>query len=362
MTATVTDEIKDVDVVVIGLGPGGAGAAEATAAVGLDVVAFERKKIPGNPVQCAEFVPAMLRQEMAGLDIVTRQNVGHMVSFVEDEPGDHTPDFRGMMVDRDRFDAQLIAAAAAAGAHCSFGIGLRDVSADGVLVLTDGRRFRPRLLIGADGPRSSVGRAIGSVNEALVETRQITVPLLIPHDATDIFLRADIVGGYGWLFPKDDVANLGLGVVPTEKERLKPLLAALHEELVVQGRVGGNILKVTGGAIPVGGMIRCAGHLGDVPVLLVGDAAGLSNPITGGGIPAALQSGRMAAAAAADWFAGDETAIAEYETEVAEIFAPSLQHACRRRAELLEHFARAEGPDPAVLRRGWIGYQEYWAA
>ena len=36
----------------------------------------------------------------------------------------------------------------------------------------------------------------------------------MPHDATDIFLRADYRGGYGWLFPKGAVANVGLGVEP----------------------------------------------------------------------------------------------------------------------------------------------------
>ena len=50
--------------------------------------------------------------------------------------------------------------------------------------------MRARVLIGADGPRSVVGRAIGSVNRRLVETRQVTVPLLAAHDATDIFLSA----------------------------------------------------------------------------------------------------------------------------------------------------------------------------
>ena len=352
----------DVDVAVVGLGPAGASAAGIAAQTGLDVLAFDRKKAPGQPVQCAEFVPAMLGQEIAGIDAVSRQLIHRMRSFVEQQQPDETANFRGHMVDRDRFDAQFISEAGAMGAKCQMDVGLAEIAPDGALELTDGRRIRPRLLIGADGPLSRVGRAIGSRNTALVETRQITVPLLRPHDATDIFLRADIVGGYGWLFPKGDVANLGLGVAPEERARLKPLLDELHQDLVDQGRVGRTVLKYTGGAIPVGGMIGCVGELQGVPVLLAGDAAGLANPITGAGIPAAVQSGMMAGAAARAWITGDREALATYREELEDLFQASLERARLRRNELRARYRQSERPDGTALRRGWIAYDAYWAA
>jgi digeranylgeranylglycerophospholipid reductase len=359
---TVTSLVNDVDVAVVGLGPAGASAAAIAAQAGLDVIAFDRKKIPGQPVQCAEFVPAMLGQEIHGIGAVSRQLVHRMRSFVEQQQPDETIDFRGHMIDRDRFDAQFIAEAGAMGANCEMGVGLATITGNGILELTDGRRYRPRLLIGADGPHSKVGQAIGSCNTALVETRQMTVPLLQPHDGTDIFLRADIVGGYGWLFPKGDVANLGLGVTPEARSRLKPLLAELHLSLADQGRVGRTALKYTGGAIPVGGMIRCVGELQGLPVLLVGDAAGLTNPITGAGIPAAVQSGIMAASAARAWFAGDPTAPETYREDLEDLFQASLARACLRRGELQAQYGRSKQPDAAALRRGWIAYDAYWAA
>jgi flavin-dependent dehydrogenase len=244
-------KVETVDVAVAGLGPAGALAAAGAAEAGLDVIAFERKKMPGQPVQCAEFVPAMLRHETDGIEALAQQTIARMRSFVEGQQPDLTPDFRGHMIDRDQLDAQLAAQARAKGARCEMAVGVAGISADGVLETTDGRRFRPRVLIGADGPRSIVGRAIGARNPALVETRQITVPLLQATNGTDIFLRADIVGGYGWLFPKGDIANLGLGVVPEQRHRLKPLLEELHQDLLQQGRVGGEVLRHTGGAIPV---------------------------------------------------------------------------------------------------------------
>ena len=92
------------------------------------------------------------------------------------------------------------------------------IDAEGTVTTSAGARLRPRVLIGADGPHSSVGAAIGAINRDLVETRQVTVPLVLPHDATDIFLSADYPGGYAWLFPKGAVANVGLGVAVEVRE------------------------------------------------------------------------------------------------------------------------------------------------
>ena len=167
-----------------------------------------------------------------------------------------------------------------------------------------GVRLRPRVLIGADGPRSRVGAAVGQINRELVDTRQVTVPLILPHDATDVFLSADYRGGYAWLFPKGAVANVGLGVSVESRRTLKPLLSALCDKLADQRRIGTRALTLTGGAIPVGGRLHSIGFLGGTAVLLAGDAAGLTNPVTGAGIASAVQSGTLAGRAASD-FLGD---------------------------------------------------------
>ena len=123
-------------------------------------------------------------------------------------------------------------------------------------------------MIGADGPRSQVGAAIGQINRDLVETRQVTVPLVLPHDATDIFLSPDYRGGYAWLFPKGAVANIGLGVAVEARGVLKPMLAALCEKLANERRIGTRAFALTGGAIPVGGRLQSVGFLGRTAVLL----------------------------------------------------------------------------------------------
>ncbi|HLS85299.1 MAG TPA: NAD(P)/FAD-dependent oxidoreductase [Burkholderiales bacterium] len=351
-------EARSADVVVLGLGPAGASAAAEAARRGCRVIALDRKREPGVPVQCAEFVPAMLGTQVKGLGCTVRQPIEAMATFVEDESPDLKPDFPGHMLDRAAFDAALVAEALRAGADCRFGAVVKRVSRAGEVELSTGEAFRCRVMIGADGPRSLAGRAIRRVNTQVVETRQVTVPLLAPHAATDIFLSAGIPGGYGWLFPKREVANLGAGVIPAEKARLKAIVSRLHARLVDEGRVGPQILSTTGGAIPVGGMVQPVGRLDETLVLLAGDAAGLANPVTGAGIAAAVHSGRLAGESASQAVfhpEGSSGAALQYQEALEELFKPSLDRAVRRRAELLQ-----SNPTPLALRRGWIAYPEYW--
>ncbi|NOU05712.1 MAG: NAD(P)/FAD-dependent oxidoreductase [Hyphomicrobiaceae bacterium] len=349
------------DVLVVGLGPAGASAAASAARAGARVHAIDRKHEAGKPVQCAEFVPAMMGQQTRALNEATRQPISEMTTFVAQDKYSE-PNFIGHMIDRAAFDAALVAEAEANGAVCAFGISLRTISADGSVTLCDGTTHNPRVIIAADGPRSPTGRAVGRVNREIAETRQITVPLLETLQSTDIFLAPDYPGGYAWLFPKGAVANLGLGVDEQCRHQLKQLLADLHARLVAEGRVGADILRHTGGAIPVGGCLDPVVEHGNVTVLLAGDAAGLTNPITGAGINSAVQSGTLAGRAAAKVAAGNHLAATEYRDDLEDLFGASLERAVERRRTLLQKSATGIEPTITDLKRAWIAFPEYWAA
>ena len=354
-------DIEKPDVLVVGLGPAGSRAAEVAAMSGLDVVAVERRSQVGTPVQCAEFVPGMIERDVPAVASVAQQTVARMLTFAESEQPEETPDFRGYMIDRDAFDRMLAERAADAGADCRYGSSVLNIDNDGAVHTSDGRLLRPRILIGADGPRSRVGAAIGGVNRCLVDTRQVTVPLVLPHDATDIFLSADYRGGYGWLFPKGAVANVGLGVEVGTRQRLKPMLDALLERLAAARRVGTKAWCLTGGAIPVGGRLHSIGELGPTSVLLAGDAAGLTNPVTGAGISSAVQSGALAGRAAAERLAGRTHALHDYEEELGDIFDGALDRALGRRRQVLAYYDGGGRPDARTLNDGWINSPQYWA-
>jgi flavin-dependent dehydrogenase len=147
---------------------------------------------------------------------------------------------------------------------------------------------------------------------------------------------------------------------------LKPLLEHLHRRLIKEGRVGAEISCLTGGAIPAGGMRRLFTKLGKATVLLCGDAAGLTNPITGAGIASAVISGKEAGYAAArlvdDVTDTNEAAAHAYAEEIEALFGPALSRALERRRALMSVYAEGAAPSEADLRKSWIAFPEYWAA
>ena len=353
---------EQADVLVVGLGPAGASAARAAAAAGCKVIAIDRKQRAGHPVQCAEFVPSMLSPTIDAVTATRCQPIRAMQTFVENEEPDWQGHFPGVMVDRAAFDAHLVESAREAGAECRFDAGLAMMTTDGTACVHDGSLIRADVIVGADGPRSRVGKAIGQVNRELVAARQVTVPLSVPHQATDIFLSADYPGGYGWLFPRGEVANLGIGVNLAARDCLKAALEALRQSLVREGRIGDSIGATTGGSIPVGGMLEPIGHLEQRVVLLAGDAAGLTNPVTGAGISAAVMSGTLAGEAAAGLRSGDAEARTDYAEELNDLFGAAIDRAQRRRREVLGSYRCGGTPGEQELRGGWIAYPDYWAA
>ena len=350
------------DILIVGLGPAGASAAQASAKAGFHVIAVDRKYQAGVPVQCAEFVPAMLSPAVNAVNYAKCQHIKSMHTFIKNTPSDRKENFPGVMIDRAKFDQKLVADALRAGAECRFKAIVSKLDRDGTVHLSTGEQIKPVVLIGADGPRSRIGSAIDSKNSDVVVSRQLTVALMDAHNATDIFLSPDYRGGYGWLFPRGRIANLGIGVTSNSLEMLKPLLNDLHKSVVAAKRVSQDVLSSTGGIIPVGGIIKPYGKLGSVLVLLCGDAAGLTNPITGAGISSAILSGTLAAEAAKSWLEGDTGADENYAEELHELFGAASARAVSRRRKLLSCYKSGSAPATRDLRSAWIAYPEYWKA
>lgn len=351
----------ETDVLVVGLGPGGASAAASAAAAGLRVVGAERKRRFGEPVQCAEFVPRPMGR-YAKADGVRVQSIAGMKTFLPSGSAVATA-FPGLMIDRAAFDRAIIQRARDNGARLWDGTRLAVLSAPhamAVLEHGDGSttEVRYRLLVAADGPSSTVAMALGLPKLKTVNTRQYTVPLLRDYEDTDIWVSDDYPGGYAWLFPKGAVANLGLGIDRRWQADLKAPLDTLHRQLLEQGLVGGEILARTGGLIPVGGL-RPSLVTGNA--VFVGDAAGLTHPITGAGIAAAVVSGERAGEAAADWLAGDAEALADYEEDVRDQFEETLRRAVARRQFLETCWGTPAARRDQIMRRGWIAFDEYFA-
>jgi len=351
---------REVDVLVVGLGPAGSSAAAAAARAGVSVLCLERKKVIGIPVQCAEFIPLPLSRYAA--PEARAQSVDAMDTALPSGARTQRA-FNGLMIRRDRFDQALANAAREAGALLWTDSVLRavDPGAHRARVSTASglREVGYRVLIAADGPQSLVAACLDLPRLPLVTTRQYTVPLRRAQRDTDIWLSPQYPGGYAWLFPKGTVANLGLGVDPALETDMKAPLEALHAALVAEGRVGADILLRTGGPIPVGGL---RSRLVEDDALFVGDAAGFTHPITGAGIAPAVASGERAGEAAARYLAGDADALAAYEEDMREQFAPSLARGLRARQRMAMAWNTERAVRDETHRAGWIAFDEYYAA
>jgi flavin-dependent dehydrogenase len=132
-------------------------------------------------------------------------------------------------------------------------------------------------------------------------------------------------------------------------------LDAFHGRLAAEGLVRPGELGRSVGAIPVSGPLA---SLVKGRVLFCGDAAGLTHPITGAGIPQAVLSGRAAGQAAARWaLHGDEAAPAAYEADLRGRFGRMLGWAMNKRREM-ERAWDEEGFS-RLIERSWPAFREY---
>lgn len=349
---------KLVDVLVVGLGPAGGAAAMTAARAGLRVAAVERRHKIGVPAQCAELLPLPLARYACADGVLQQRTLGMAIHLPSGRvEKSRTP---GMMIDRAAFDQALARQAGENGADLHLSsrlIGLDSVNSLATVATPQGAlTIQYRMLIAADGPHSFVARALGLPRLATIHARQYRVALNSPRDEAEIWLSSDYSGGYAWLFPRGEVANLGLGIARRSGANPKSLLDQLHRKLAGEGRVGAVILGRTGGEIPVGGLrdILVSGN-----VLFVGDAAGLTHPVTGAGIASAVISGEMAGEAATEWLLRRNTAaLAGFATELSELYGPAYQRAAAARRASLSAGLSANGD--AAQRRGWVTFPEYF--
>ena len=349
------------DVLVVGAGPAGSSAARTAAQAGASVALVERRSVVGLPVRCAEYIPAMLvGQADAGKDYIVQATLG-MRSYLH---GRRIQDMvaPGYVIHRDKFDQALTRAAADAGAHVLPGHSAlgREGGRGGCVLLSTpaGGRIRvaARVIIGADGPHSRVARWAGLPNTHCLPSIQVRLPLRQKLEHTCIYFDESITAGYAWLFPKGEVANVGLGMLRRKHAPgLRRVLRRFARGLAGLGLVGDEPLSFTGGWIPAGPPRSCVA--GDI--LLAGDAAGHTHPITGAGIFQAVMGGRMAGRWAARAVGeGRMDLLRGYVDEWNEFYGDVLAHAHKRRLD----WEGYDGVLDHAINRFWIGFREYYAA
>lgn len=311
------------DVVVVGAGPGGSMAAKIAAKNGLDVLLVEKRQEIGSPVRCAEgvskkglkkFLPNIKNEwiscEANGAKIYSPD--GTKVEMAEEMAGSEV----GYVLERKIFDRDLALMSADDGADIYTkttvtGLVIKDGFVKGVKGRHLGKPFEVEcnLVIGADGTESKIGRMAGidtTLKPVDIESgAEYLMTGIDVDDFCDFYLGNDIApGGYAWVFPKgDNMANVGLAVLGKyllKKTVKRPIdyLDAFVKEHYSDGKIGSVIF----GGVPVSRPIKTIGN----GILLVGDAARFTDPITGGGILKAMESGVMAGETAIEAMAAED--------------------------------------------------------
>ena len=298
------------DVVVVGGGPCGATAAHDLAEQGYSVALLDRA---GRIKPCGGAIPPRLIRDF---DIPDELIVAKIKSARIVSPSDRHVDmpidggFVGM-VDRDEFDEWLRARAKQSGAARMTGTfeRIERGSGDGshihvIYTPKDGgeaQSIATRLVIGADGARSKVGRqeVANAENVKCVFAYHEIVARPVQADAAydpkrcDVYYQGKLSPDfYAWVFPHGDTASIGVGSA-NKGFSLRTAVKDLRRDAALDDAV---TIRREGAPIPLKPLKRWDNGR---DVLLAGDAAGVVAPASGEGIYYAMLGGRLAADAVA---------------------------------------------------------------
>ena len=334
-----------VDVVIVGAGPAGTTAAYELAVHGVRVLILEKTPFPRYKVCGAGLTHKILQEIPYSLDPVIETTIRSVrFSYRFDEVFTRMSEVPLMYCTmRDRLDSYMLEKAVESGARVIFGEQVTGIirQADQVIVSTRSGEYPARLVVGADGVSGIVSRAAGlrkDIDLGLAwEAELETDPELVKSLSETVFLDwGTFPGGYAWMFPKQDHLSIGVGgparlskrMITYYQDFLKTFPAPHSSVFIPHSSLSGPPSSLHSWPIPVR---RRKGDFHTGRVLIAGDAAGLTDPMTGEGIWYAVRSGKIAATACRDFLGGNPSSLAHYSEEINATLMDDLVEACRIR-------------------------------
>lgn len=372
------------DVIVVGAGPAGSITAYETARAGLKTLLLEKFSLPrikpcGGAVMyrglhiLKRLPHSLVERKIYGLKFVMPS--GRNVAFRTDK-------LIGITTNRDEFDAYLAHRAEDMGAELMERARVKEVSITNdavVCALADGREFRSRFLIGADGVNTVVGHAVGLRGKKDMTRVGLGMEsdFVVGADTVDSIFGGDpsILEirpvrnriSYGWIFPKRDRLAIGVAGAAVHMHPLRGIFDSFVRNIeqlfgitLTPERRGTSFLGADGVVNP---------NVVD-RVILVGDAAGFVDPMMGEGIAYAMRSGLYAATTIVEALENDRhdaAFLSRYQKKCRDEFAANFmmaEWAGTRGTSFAEAvLTRAanlsiSGEILAMLARGELGYSD----
>lgn len=275
------------------------------------------------------------------------------------------------LIDRPSFDTFLLQKAIIQGVIVVHNQAVSDLQTINgqVQVIADGAKYHSQFVIGADGVYSLVNRKCGLIPKRLTSL-SYEAHLSLPVGEYDPLIESvtfdfgTILGGYGWIFPKQDHLNVGIfRSWPGSRTTREQLMRYIAQHPVLNKT---HLIDLRAYPVPMGGSFT---DLHRRRVLLVGDAANLADPWLGEGLYTALTSGRMVAETILRHLSGEISSRGDYTRRVARRLTSQYVYA-RHLSRLVYSFpflnVHALRANPALQRmvidllRGHRSYQDIW--
>jgi geranylgeranyl reductase family protein len=309
------------DVLVGGAGPAGSTAAYRLARAGAAVLLADKARFPRDKPCGGGLTMRAVRQLPFSVEPVVEDRTSRVRLGLDFKARFErtTEQPLVLMTQRNRLDAFRAVEAAGAGADCRDGAAVNEITLDekGVQATVDGHKVAAKWLFCADGVNGKATKAIGlddgrtygvalegNVSYAVVSEEEYRGRLFLE--------LANVPGGYGWVFPKGDHVNVGVGGWEREGPRMRQHLARFCREY---GIPESSLENIRGYRLP---LLHARARLAKGRAALLGDAAGLVDPLSGDGIYEAFLSAKLASEAV---LAGD---LAGYDRELRRALSSQL--------------------------------------
>ena len=276
--------------IIVGGGPSGTSAARLSAKAGLSTLLIEEQAHIGYPVQCAgllsnsafdecEVSRSAVLNEVSGADVIAGSsvcsfNAGKRMAYV---------------VDRARLDLEMATQAADAGSDIQLKTIASGISKKNRILTTNGMRgteeIQYSVLIAADGPRSTISRSL-NIPRAPVYLSGLQCDVCLEPDPENVQIFPNASPEFfGWKIPiNENTSRIGLCGITSVHDKFRSFIDPFKDRCI----------HFVSGTIPLGLIDRTY----DDGVMIIGDAAGLAKPTSGGGVYTGVRSARHAVNAA----------------------------------------------------------------
>ncbi len=312
------------DVLVVGAGPAGSMTAKWAAQHGASVLMIEKRQEIGSPVRCGE---GMSKEWLADVGVRPGRWVNVEVEgariFSPNETvfeinEKHAGNEVGYVVERDEFDKQLAIDAANAGAEVRLKTAATAVLKEGGKVVgVRAKQFgspfeiRAKVTVAADGFESQVARWAGLSTNIALRDMDTCLQYRMTHVDSDVrfcdfYLGKVAPGGYVWVFPKaEGLANVGIGVQVSQIKTMAEARDHLDRWIAKHPAYAkGKKIDMVGGGVSISPPLKQTTADG---LMVVGDAARMIDPLTGGGIANGCIAGKICGTVAAQAAAAGTT-------------------------------------------------------